>query len=131
RQDQNAPVKMRRKTSLYAASVHFRWYRFRRLALLRSMPLNNAPNSCTVICNRASVRPGGTRCVSAHRPHPCDCGRCAWHRADASAEPLIMNGFPAGPHKVLIELVNPNHQPLDKGLVTFVIPKGIEPGSHH
>ena len=42
-----------------------------------------------------------------------------------------MNGFPAGPHKVLIELVNPNHQPLDKGLVTFVIPKGIEPGSHH
>jgi hypothetical protein len=44
-----AKIKMRRKTSLYAASVHFRWYRFRRLAMLRSMPLNNAPNSCTVI----------------------------------------------------------------------------------
>lgn len=41
-----------------------------------------------------------------------------WHWADA---PLIMNGFPAGPHKVLIELVDANHQTLDKGVVTFVI----------
>jgi hypothetical protein len=49
----------------------------------------------------------------------------------ASGEPLIMNGLPAGPHKVLIELVNPNHQTLDKGIVTFVIPKGIEPHSPH
>jgi hypothetical protein len=54
-----------------------------------------------------------------------------WHWADASGEPLILNGFPAGPHKVLIELVNANHQTLDKGAVTFVIPKGIEPASHH
>jgi hypothetical protein len=34
-----------------------------------------------------------------------------------------MNGFPAGPHKVLIELAGANHRPLDKGVVTFVIPK--------
>jgi Family of unknown function (DUF6130) len=33
-----------------------------------------------------------------------------------------MNGFPAGPHKVLIELVDANHQTLDKGVVNFVIP---------
>ena len=34
----------------------------------------------------------------------------SWHWADASGEPLILNGFPAGPHKILIELVNANHQ---------------------
>ena len=31
--------------------------------------------------------------------------------------------FPAGTHKVLIELLDANHQTLDKGVVTFVIPK--------
>jgi hypothetical protein len=54
-----------------------------------------------------------------------------WRWADASGEALIINGLPAGPHKVLIELVNANHQTLDKGVVTFVIPKAIEPDSHH
>jgi len=46
-----------------------------------------------------------------------------WRWADASGEPLIINGLPAGPHKILIELVNANHQTLDKGVVTFAIPK--------
>jgi len=46
-----------------------------------------------------------------------------WHWADASGEPLILNGFPPGPHKVLIELVDANHKPLDKGVVNFVVPK--------
>jgi hypothetical protein len=50
-----------------------------------------------------------------------------WHWADARGEPLIMNGFPAGPHRVLIELVNAKHQTLDKGVVTFVIPEGAAP----
>jgi hypothetical protein len=54
-----------------------------------------------------------------------------WHWADASGEPLILNGFPAGPHKILIELVNPNHQPLDRGVVTFVVPKPVESASPH
>lgn len=45
-----------------------------------------------------------------------------WRWADASGEPLIINGLPAGPHKILIELVNANHQTLDQGVVTFVIP---------
>ena len=54
-----------------------------------------------------------------------------WHWADASGEPVIINGFPAGPHKVMIELVNANHRTLDKGVVTFVIPKVMEPDSHH
>jgi hypothetical protein len=45
-----------------------------------------------------------------------------WHWADASGEPLIINGMPRGPHKVLIELANANHQILDRGVVNFVIP---------
>jgi Family of unknown function (DUF6130) len=54
-----------------------------------------------------------------------------WHWADASGEPLIMNGLPAGSHRVLIELVSANHQVLTRGIVSFLIPKSTEPGSHH
>jgi hypothetical protein len=46
-----------------------------------------------------------------------------WHWADASGNPLILRGLPSGPHKVLIELVDANHQPLDRGTVTFDVPK--------
>ena len=53
-----------------------------------------------------------------------------WRWADASGEPLIINCLPPGPHKVLIELVNVNHQPLDKGVVTFVIPNVVAPNCH-
>lgn len=45
-----------------------------------------------------------------------------WHWADASGLPIILRGLPPGPHKVLIELVDPNHGPVDKGAVTFVVP---------
>jgi Family of unknown function (DUF6130) len=45
-----------------------------------------------------------------------------WHWADASGEPLIIVGLPVGPHKVLIELVNANHETVDKAIVTFVVP---------
>jgi hypothetical protein len=45
-----------------------------------------------------------------------------WRWADASGEPLIVNGLRSGPHKILIELVNANHQTLDQGVVNFVIP---------
>lgn len=50
-----------------------------------------------------------------------------WRWADASGEPLIINCLLPGPHKVLIELVNANHQTLNKGLVTFVIPDVVAP----
>lgn len=46
-----------------------------------------------------------------------------WRWADASGEPLIINGLPQGPHKVLIELVNANHQTVDKGSS----PPGFQP----
>jgi uncharacterized membrane protein YkgB len=50
-----------------------------------------------------------------------------WRWADASGEPLIINCLPPGPHKVLIELVNANHQPLEKGVVAFVVPDVTPP----
>lgn len=46
-----------------------------------------------------------------------------WRWVDASGEPLIINKLPPGPHKVLIELVNSNHQTLDRGVVSFEIPR--------
>ena len=46
-----------------------------------------------------------------------------WRWADASGEPLIINGLPAGPHKVLVELVDANHRTLDKRVVTFSVPE--------
>ena len=53
-----------------------------------------------------------------------------WHWADASGVEVIMNGMPAGPHKVLIELVDANHVPLDRQVVSFVIPAHGQ-GGHH
>jgi hypothetical protein len=45
-----------------------------------------------------------------------------WHWADASGEPLILVGMPAGPHTVEIILANANHQPLDRRTLSFVVP---------
>ncbi len=46
-----------------------------------------------------------------------------WRWADASGNPIILMGLPPGPHKVLIELEDANHNTLDKGVVAFVVPK--------
>jgi len=40
---------------------------------------------------------------------------------NTSGEPIIIFGLPAGPHKVEITLVNPDHQPLARSAVEFVI----------
>ena len=45
-----------------------------------------------------------------------------WHWADASGTPVILRGLPPGTHTVLIELVDANHQPVDKGMITFEVP---------
>jgi hypothetical protein len=47
----------------------------------------------------------------------------AWHWADASGTPLIIRGLPSGRHTVRIELVDANHQTVDKGMVEFDVPK--------
>ena len=46
----------------------------------------------------------------------------SWHWLDASGEPIVMNGFAPGPHKVRIQLVDATHIPLDEGVVTFTVP---------
>jgi Family of unknown function (DUF6130) len=46
-----------------------------------------------------------------------------WHWADASGNPLIVRGLPPGAHKIRIELIDPNHQVIDKGTVTFTVPE--------
>jgi hypothetical protein len=50
-----------------------------------------------------------------------------WGWANASGEPVILNGLPPGPHKVLLELVNSNHQVIDHGKVQFTVPKSPNP----
>ena len=54
-----------------------------------------------------------------------------WRWADASGNPIILMGLPAGPHKVLIELEDANHHTLDKGIVTFVIPEKFAAEKDH
>jgi hypothetical protein len=45
-----------------------------------------------------------------------------WHWTDASGEPVIINGLAAGRHKILIQLVNANHQPIDQATVRVAVP---------
>jgi hypothetical protein len=45
-----------------------------------------------------------------------------WRWADASGTPVILQALPPGPHTVLIELVNANHEVVDKGVVKFDVP---------
>jgi hypothetical protein len=45
-----------------------------------------------------------------------------WHWADASGGPVIVSGLPRGPHKIMIELADANHQPLDQSVVKFEVP---------
>ncbi|BDH45215.1 hypothetical protein TUM12370_12590 [Salmonella enterica subsp. enterica serovar Choleraesuis] len=49
-----------------------------------------------------------------------------WHWADASGEPVILVGLPAGPHKVTIILADATHKPLDKKTVEFTVPPHAE-----
>jgi hypothetical protein len=45
-----------------------------------------------------------------------------WHWADASGNPVIIQGLSPGRHKILIQLVNANHQPIDHGTVEVTVP---------
>jgi Family of unknown function (DUF6130) len=55
----------------------------------------------------------------------------SWVWADASGNPIILMGLLPGPHKVLIELEDANHNTLDKGTVTFVVPEKTAEEKHH
>nr|DAR21344.1 MAG TPA: protein of unknown function (DUF4399) [Caudoviricetes sp.] len=45
-----------------------------------------------------------------------------WHWADASGEPVILVGLPAGQHKVTIILADPTHKPVDRKTIEFTVP---------
>ncbi|KQZ76814.1 hypothetical protein ASE06_05325 [Sphingopyxis sp. Root214] len=46
-----------------------------------------------------------------------------WRWADAGDnDAVVVNGLPAGPHKILIELATPEHKVLTGKSVTFVVP---------
>ena len=45
-----------------------------------------------------------------------------WHWEDASGGPIVINGLTPGPHKILIQLVNANHQPIDQGTIQVAVP---------
>lgn len=47
-----------------------------------------------------------------------------WHWVDASGEPLVVQGLPPGPHKLLVELADPTHKVIDAATAEFEIPKG-------
>src|SRR5262249_10391310 len=54
-----------------------------------------------------------------------------WHWADASGEPVIIMGLAPGRHKILIELVNANHRPIDQGTVQVTVPAAkSQPQAH-
>ncbi len=55
----------------------------------------------------------------------------SWVWADASGNPIILQGLLPGPHKVRIDLVDANHHPLDKGMIKFVVPKINASEKHH
>ena len=50
-----------------------------------------------------------------------------WHWVDASGEPLIVQGLPPGPHRVLLELADPMHRVIDHAVVDLVIPEKRQP----
>lgn len=52
-----------------------------------------------------------------------------WRWADASGTPVILQALPPGRHKVLIELVDANHQPVDRRTITFEVPKRAASGA--
>lgn len=55
----------------------------------------------------------------------------SWVWADASGNPIILQGLSPGPHKVRIDLVDGNHHLLDEGTITFVVPEKAAAEKHH
>ena len=54
-----------------------------------------------------------------------------WVWMDASGNPVILQGLPPGPHKVLLQLEDANHHTLDQATVSFVVPASTESTPHH
>ena len=46
-----------------------------------------------------------------------------WHWADASGEPLIIQGLPPGPHKIRVDLADPTHKVIESTTINLEIPQ--------
>jgi hypothetical protein len=55
----------------------------------------------------------------------------SWVWAEASGNPIILMGLAPGAHKVTVDLVDANHQTLDKAVISFVIPGKATSGVSH
>ncbi|HET6268023.1 MAG TPA: DUF6130 family protein [Acidobacteriota bacterium] len=53
-----------------------------------------------------------------------------WNWADASGEPVIIQGLTPGPHKILIQMVNAIHLPIDQGNTVQVTVPAAKPQTH-
>jgi hypothetical protein len=54
----------------------------------------------------------------------------SWHWADASGVPVIINGLAPGGHKILIQLANATHPPIDQGTQVTVPVAKPQPEAH-
>ncbi|HEX8469289.1 MAG TPA: DUF6130 family protein [Allosphingosinicella sp.] len=45
-----------------------------------------------------------------------------WHFVDISGDTIVLVGLPPGEHRVLVELADPAHRVVDRGLVVFDVP---------
>ena len=55
-----------------------------------------------------------------------------WVWAHASNDqPLIIVGLPPGPHKVRVQIADPNHTILQSEVVSFQVPAPKQPGTSH
>ena len=52
-----------------------------------------------------------------------------WYWGDFSdSNTIVVNGLPAGPHRIRIELADPEHRILTSQTVTFTVPSATPPG---
>ena len=47
-----------------------------------------------------------------------------WHFIDASGETIVVVGLKPGPHRILIELADPNHRVITSETIRFTLPGG-------
>jgi Family of unknown function (DUF6130) len=53
-----------------------------------------------------------------------------WHWVDASGEPIIVQGLPAGSHSIRIDLADPTHHVIDSKTIEFQIPSPSATAPH-
>ena len=93
----------------------------RRYAIFPLLALASVAHArATPLDNLSAADVNGPAAVAPHIHVVVD--GAPWHWADASGEPVILVGLPAGKHKVTIILADPTHKPLDHKTIEFTVP---------